>query len=947
MQLIKNVKLNTKSIVILLASIAIIGLVIALSAKNAWAKPALKPAEQTSPLHPTFPLLDEDGENVLDSGQPISTMKTCGDCHDTSFIAEHSYHVDMGLNDLTEPGSTNSGRDWDISSGWFGRWNPITYRTLSPTGDQLIDLGTAEWVQLLGMRQVGGGPAQFSREGIPLTELDVSPTDPETNVLDPVSGELVGWDWEKSGTAEMNCFLCHIPDPNSAARNEALAAGNFRWANTATLLGSEIILQTVNGYQWNPVAFDEEGKLAQEYVLIQDPSNDNCGLCHGLVNDNLEEPVTAFKCTPERWSSVTTGQIISPQRISDSGMNLANKEELSRPWDIHAERLLSCTDCHFALNNPVYYQEDDETRPQHLTFDPRRLEIGEYLYQPLHQFARGESTQNNVAPELNDTMRRCESCHSIEKTHNWLPYKERHTEAVSCESCHIPKMYSSAMQQIDWTVIDLEGNALKNCRGLEGESGSSKSLIQGFEPVLMPKEDVDGNVKIAPYNVVTSWFWVYGDPERPVRLIDLKAAFLDGDSYRSDILALFDSNQDGTLDTSELVIDSNEKNELISSQLKNLGLEKPHIVGEIQPYSINHTITHGEWATKDCQTCHADESRVTQPIKLSNYVPGNVLPVFVEDGNAVTSGELYTTDNGELFYQPNIDSEGMYLLGHNSVGWIDLAGSILFVFVLIGITLHAGLRFAASFRKQRKEPNLERVYMYSVYERLWHWLQTFTIVLLLFTGLIIHKPDTFGIFSFSYVVQVHNILAAILAINAALSLFYHVASGEIKQYIPRPRGFFDLAISQALYYMRGIFKGSPHPIEKTPQQKLNPLQQVTYIAILNVLLPLQGLTGIMMWGAQRWPDLAGSMGGLPFLAPFHTLIAWLFASFIVLHVYLTTTGHAPLAGIKSMMIGWDEIDTHSSAEEDIQNDDNFRDETDAQTNQEKTLPGKSVHQAGD
>jgi thiosulfate reductase cytochrome b subunit len=200
--------------------------------------------------------------------------------------------------------------------------------------------------------------------------------------------------------------------------------------------------------------------------------------------------------------------------------------------------------------------------------------------------------------------------------------------------------------------------------------------------------------------------------------------------------------------------------------------------------------------------------------------------------------------------------------------------------------------------------------MYSFYERLWHWLQTTAILLLLFTGLIIHKPDTFGIFSFRYVVQVHNILALILVVNAGLSAFYHLATGEIRQFLPRPRGFFDQAFLQAKYYLRGIFRGEEHPFEKTPQRKMNPLQQVTYIAILNVLLPLQIITGILMWGAQRWPEFIAGLGGLPYLAPFHALIAWLFASFIVMHVYLTTTAHEPLASIKGMVIGWDEVEVH-------------------------------------
>ena len=41
------------------------------------------------------------GQNVLDSGQPVSTMKTCGQCHDTDFIASHSFHTDLGLSSIS------------------------------------------------------------------------------------------------------------------------------------------------------------------------------------------------------------------------------------------------------------------------------------------------------------------------------------------------------------------------------------------------------------------------------------------------------------------------------------------------------------------------------------------------------------------------------------------------------------------------------------------------------------------------------------------------------------------------------------------------------------------------------------------------------------------------------------------------------------------------------
>ncbi len=148
---------------------------------------------QSSPFHPTFPLLDEEGQNVLDSGNPVSTMETCGACHDTAFIAEHSFHTDVGLSELTAPGETASGRAWDTSSGLFGRWNPLTYRYLSPEGDECIDMTTAEWIQTFGVRHVGGGPAQYGQNGEKLTDLPVVDGDPETHIVDPETGELVPW----------------------------------------------------------------------------------------------------------------------------------------------------------------------------------------------------------------------------------------------------------------------------------------------------------------------------------------------------------------------------------------------------------------------------------------------------------------------------------------------------------------------------------------------------------------------------------------------------------------------------------------------------------------------------------------------------------------------------------------------------------------------------------
>jgi thiosulfate reductase cytochrome b subunit len=900
---------RSKAILLAALGAVLIGSLI-LTGSFAQAQKPLRPEVQGSPLHPTYPLLDGEGQNVLESGAPVSTMTTCGACHDTDFIEQHSFHTDVGLNDFGTPGSTDSGRAWDTSPGLFGKWNPIQYRYLSPAGDDVMDLGTPEWLMTIGVRHVGGGPAVYSQNGNLLTDLAITPGDPQTHIVDAATGGLTPWDWDESGVVEMNCFLCHTQNPDNESRMETLHAGDFKWANAATLVTGGIVESSTSGFNYNPAAFDENGELRPAFVSIQDPTNDNCGLCHGLVHDNLEDPLITAGCAPERWRTITTGQIISPQKLLDSGMNLANKAELNRSWDIHAERLLNCTDCHYSLNNPLYYQEADATRPDHLTFDPRRVEIGEYLVKPLHQFARGDSAQGTLAPNLENTMRRCDSCHATEVTHSWLPYTERHMNAVSCETCHIPQMYSSANQTHDWTVIHTDGSARLDCRGVEGDQESVRGLLTGYEPVWMPNQNIIGETSLAPYNLVTAFFWVYADPPRPVRLADLEAAYLEDGAYIPGILLRFDANEDGVLDDSELKIDTLEKEQFVTERLTNLGLDNPRIMGEVQPYSINHTVANGEWAIRDCQTCHSAESRVNQGIQLANFAPGGVTPTFVGDTNTAITGEIITTDEGALFYQPDPTEENLYVLGQDKVQWVDTLGLLIFLGTLGGLAVHGGLRIYAARKTPKHATKVEKVYMYGVYERLWHWLQTFAIVLLIFTGLVIHRPDTFGIFSFSGVVLVHNIVATVLGINAVLSLFFHLASGEIQQYLPRPRGFFDQSITQAKFYLQGIFKGAEHPFEKTPDKKLNPLQQLTYFAILNVLLPLQGITGILIWGAQRWPNTVQFFGGLPGLAPFHTLIAWLFTTFVVMHVYLTTTGHTPMAGIKAMMMGWEDMEVH-------------------------------------
>ena len=81
-------------------------------------------------LHPEVPILDASGNLVIESGEPMSSMATCGgDCHQTAYIMANSDHSDAGASRL---GGHGGAHDWQQGPGYFGGWNPLAYDTVIP-----------------------------------------------------------------------------------------------------------------------------------------------------------------------------------------------------------------------------------------------------------------------------------------------------------------------------------------------------------------------------------------------------------------------------------------------------------------------------------------------------------------------------------------------------------------------------------------------------------------------------------------------------------------------------------------------------------------------------------------------------------------------------------------------------------------------------------------------
>lgn len=208
------------------------------------------------------------------------------------------------------------------------------------------------------------------------------------------------------------------------------------------------------------------------------------------------------------------------------------------------------------------------------------------------------------------------------------------------------------------------------------------------------------------------------------------------------------------------------------------------------------------------------------------------------------------------------------------------------------------------------------VYIYQSFERFWHWMQSVLIFFLAFTGFEIHGFYEF--FGFRDAVVYHNIAAYMFIGLIVFAIFWHATTGQWKQYIPT----FKNIRAQLEYYLFGIFKNAPHPTKRTVLSKLNPLQKITYFGLKILVIPMSVTSGLL-YMFYRYPTKYGmetiNIQSLEYIAIFHTIAALLLVLFLVVHLYLITTGETITSNLKAMLTGYEEIEVENSELEDTNN----------------------------
>jgi thiosulfate reductase cytochrome b subunit len=204
---------------------------------------------------------------------------------------------------------------------------------------------------------------------------------------------------------------------------------------------------------------------------------------------------------------------------------------------------------------------------------------------------------------------------------------------------------------------------------------------------------------------------------------------------------------------------------------------------------------------------------------------------------------------------------------------------------------------------------MKKIYLHPLPIRIWHWINAGAFIILIVTGAQIRFGNVMHLFSFETAVNIHSWTGFILIANYFIWLVYYLLTGNIKIYIPplhHPVEFAKRSLKQAKFYGLGIMVGDNNPHHSTPDHKFNPMQQISYLMIMALLIPLQLITGLLLWDPKLFSRFVNLAGGIQIIDIIHVLLWIFFSAFIIVHFYLATLGHTTFAHIAAMFTGFEE-----------------------------------------
>jgi len=200
---------------------------------------------------------------------------------------------------------------------------------------------------------------------------------------------------------------------------------------------------------------------------------------------------------------------------------------------------------------------------------------------------------------------------------------------------------------------------------------------------------------------------------------------------------------------------------------------------------------------------------------------------------------------------------------------------------------------------------MKKVYLYPLWLRIWHIVNALLFILLILSGVNLHfAAETENMVSFDISVLTHNISGILLSLNYLFYFIFNLFSGNYKHYIINFNNLPKRMYVQAKFYLLGIFNNEPHPFLPDEKMKFNPLQQLGYISVMFLMMPIIIISGWALMFPEWAPDNFLGMGGIWPMALLHTIVGFFLSIFMLVHIYLGTTGHTVGDLFKTIVTGW-------------------------------------------
>ena len=201
---------------------------------------------------------------------------------------------------------------------------------------------------------------------------------------------------------------------------------------------------------------------------------------------------------------------------------------------------------------------------------------------------------------------------------------------------------------------------------------------------------------------------------------------------------------------------------------------------------------------------------------------------------------------------------------------------------------------------------MKRIYLHPLPLRIWHWVNAFIVILLLITGIELRIPGIATLPANSTALLVHKYLGWAMMISFVFWLVYALISGNLRRHYGIRKQDFQGTFGQAEYYLFSIFKGKENPFRPSPDEKFNPLQKLAYGAIMFVFTPAIVVTGLLLSNILPFRKYILLLNAAKGMDAIHVIVAYVFALYLVIHIYMATLGRNTLSHIKAMVVGYEE-----------------------------------------